>query len=70
MAGHSLFQAFDQIIECGVQKVGSELMNHTRGKRGEKKRQETFYSQIFRAHYYHNAWNRLNNQAFLAGSLA
>ena len=69
MAGHSLFQAFDQIIECGVQKVGSEL-NHTWGKRGEKNDKRLFNSQIFRAHYYHNAWNRLNNRALLAGSLA
>ena len=46
MAGHSLFQAFDQIIECGVQKVGSEL-NHTRGKRGEKNDKRLFTRKYF-----------------------
>ena len=46
MAGHSLCQAFDQIIECGVQKVGSEL-NHTRGKRGEKNDKRLFTRKYF-----------------------
>ena len=49
---------------------GGERVKSYAGKTRGKKRQETFYSQIFRAHYYHNAWNRLNNRAPLAGSLS